>query len=55
MTPLALDTDHHALAVNVGDLETTQFGAPHGGGVQDHEQGAVKEITGVAEQASDFL
>jgi len=36
------NTDHHALTIDVADLETAKFGASHGGGIQGHEQGAVR-------------
>ena len=55
MPSLAWDTNHHALAVNVGDLETAQFRSPHGSGVQRHEQGAVEEITGRVDELCHFL
>lgn len=29
----SLNMDHHALAVNIGDLEVGQFGSPHSGTV----------------------
>src|SRR5512142_243488 len=32
----SLDTEDHALAVNVADLQTAYLGAPHPGGVQRH-------------------
>src|SRR5215469_451527 len=56
MATLSLvNADHHALAVNVGDLESAQFGSAHGGGVESHEQGAVKQITGGIDEPSHFL
>jgi len=55
MTTFALDTDHHALAVNVGGLKTAQLGSANGGGVQSHEQGGVKEISGGVDELSHFL
>src|SRR5579862_3022318 len=31
------DVNHHALAVNVADLQARQFGTPHAGGIERHE------------------
>ena len=49
------NTDHHALAVDVTDLETAKFGASHRGGIQGHEQGAVIEIACRIDQPGHFL
>ena len=38
----ALDVNHHAPAIDVGDLEARQFRIPHAGGVKGHEDGAVE-------------
>src|SRR5215472_19302491 len=49
------NTDPHALAVDVTDLETAKFGASHRGGIQGHEQGAVIEIACRIDQPGHFL
>jgi hypothetical protein len=46
---------HHALTVDVADFELAEFRAPYGGGIQSHDQGAVKEVTGGVNQATYFL
>jgi len=49
------NADHHALTVDVADFKPAQLSPPHGGGIQSHDQGAVKEVTGGVDQASYFL
>jgi len=49
------NANHHALTVDVADLQTTQFGPPHGGGVQGHEQDAVIEIAGRVDEEGHLL
>jgi hypothetical protein len=49
------NANHHALTVDVSDFELAEFRAPHGGGIERHDQGAVKEVTGGVNQARDFL
>src|SRR5579864_3666449 len=46
---------HHALAVNVGDLETAQLSAPQAGRVEGHQYGAVVEVARRADQQGDFI
>jgi hypothetical protein len=33
----ASDVDHHALAIDVADFQTRQFGTPESGGVERHQ------------------
>jgi len=43
--PLALAyPDHHALRVEVGALELTEFGDPHARGIEGGENGAMLEV-----------
>ena len=54
--PLApLDVNDHSLTVDVADLQASQFGAPHPGGVERHEHDAVKGSPGGVDQASDLF
>ena len=41
----ALDVDHHALAIDVADFQVSQFGAAHSGGVEGHQQSAMKGVS----------
>src|SRR5215469_4700011 len=50
-----VNADHHALTVDVTDLETAKFGTSHGGGIQGHEQGAVIEIVCRIDEPRHFL
>src|SRR5215831_5652283 len=52
---LTVDADHHALTVDVTDLETAKFGPSHGGRIQGHEQGAVIEVACRIDKPSHFL
>src|SRR5215831_18203647 len=49
------NTNHHALTVNVTDLETAKFGSSHGGGIQGHEQGTVIQIACRIDEPGHFL
>ena len=42
----AFHADHHALAIDVNDLQQRHFGAPHPRAVENHQQGALQEIAG---------
>jgi hypothetical protein len=44
------DVDHHAFAVDIGDLQAAQFRATHASGVQRHEHSAVEQVTGCIDQ-----
>ena len=50
-----MNADHHALTVDVTDLETAQFAPSHGGRIQGHEQGAVIEIACRIDEPGHFL
>jgi hypothetical protein len=50
-----VNTNHHAFAIDVANLETTEFVAAHGGGIQGHEQGAVIEVAGRVDESSHLL
>src|SRR5580704_6676481 len=52
---LPVNADHHALTIEVTDLETAKFGPSHGGGIQSHEQGAVIEIACRIDEPGYFL
>jgi hypothetical protein len=52
--PLA-NAHHHPLAVDIGDLQATQFRPPDTRRVQGHEHGAVEKVTGRVDQPRDFL
>ena len=49
------DVDQHRSAVDVFDLQFSQFAIAHAGGVKNHQQGAVEEILGGVDEASNFL
>ncbi len=36
--------EDHALGIDIGELQTCQFGSPHTGGIERHQNGAVKRI-----------
>ena len=38
----SLDMDHHALTVDVRDLQMRQFGTPQASGIQGHQESAVE-------------
>ena len=50
-----VNADHHALTIEVTDLETAKLGPSHGGGIQGHEQGAVIEIACCIDEPGYFL
>jgi hypothetical protein len=52
---LPVNADHHALTIEVTDLERAKFGPWHGGGIQGHEQGAVIEIACRIDEPGYFL
>jgi hypothetical protein len=55
-TLAALDVNHHPLAINVADLQTSQLRVPNTGGIESHEYGAVKRSgSGVDELCYLFL
>ena len=49
------DADHHALAVDIADLEHRHFCPPHARGVKRHQQGALHEVAGGIDKPGDFL
>src|SRR5260370_42457758 len=48
-----LVVNDHSLTVDVADLQASQFGPPHPGGVERHEYDAMKGSQGGVDQASD--
>jgi len=54
LVPIA-DVHHHALALNIGDLQPAQFRATDSSRVQGHQHRAVEEVTGRVDQLRDFL
>src|SRR5208337_3715500 len=48
-------SDDHALAIDVADLETREFGASHAGSIECHQQRPSKEVSGGIDQLRDFL
>src|SRR5471030_2856821 len=48
-------TDHHALAVDIGDLQMHDFGDTQSGGVRGHQDGAVLEAGDRLEEGGDLL
>jgi hypothetical protein len=51
----SLNMDHHALAVDIGNLETGQFGPPHSSAVQRHQNGVMKRAGRGVDQTGDFV
>src|SRR6266404_226225 len=55
-TTLALlDSEHHALAINVADFELARFAAAQAGAVEREQQRAVIEILRAGDQALDLV
>ena len=50
-----LDVNHHPSAVNVADLQTSQFCVPNSGRVESHEYGAVKRSGSGVDELCDFF
>src|SRR5712691_328695 len=48
-------SDDHALAIDVADLETSEFAASHAGGVKRHQQRPSKQRSGRIDQARNFF
>src|SRR2546428_12745929 len=59
LSPSMQDADHadlgHALAIDVADLETSEFAASHAGGVKRHQQRPSKQRSGRIDQARNFF
>ena len=49
----ALNVDDHPLAVDVGNLQPRQLGAPHTGGVEGHEQDALERCASRVDELGD--
>src|SRR5439155_16484034 len=47
--------DDHALAIDVADLEMSEFAASHAGGVERHQQCPSKQCSSRIDQARNFL
>jgi hypothetical protein len=47
--------DHHALGVDVGALELTEFGDPYAGRIESGEDGAMLEVTWGQQQRPDLV
>ena len=51
----ALDVNHHALAIDVADFQVCQFGAAYSGGVEGHQQSAMKRSRSCVDESCDFF
>jgi len=51
----AADVKDHALAVDIIQLQVHEFGAAQAGGVEGHQQGSMKRVTGCIDESRDFL
>jgi hypothetical protein len=51
----SLNTEHHALAIDVADFELACFAAPQAGTVERQQQRAVIEIFRAGNQSLDFV
>jgi hypothetical protein len=51
----AFHADHHALAIDVAELQQRHFGAPHPGAIEGHQQSALQKIPGGIDEARDLL
>jgi hypothetical protein len=51
----AADMDDHALAVDVADLQVSDFSAPSAGGIQRHQQDAVEGPLRCIDETCDLL
>lgn len=51
----ALDVDDHSPTVNIGDLQSGQLSAPHSGGIERHQQNAMKGIESQVNKLADFF
>jgi hypothetical protein len=51
----ALNVYHHALAINVTDLQMCQLGSPYPGGVESHEHNAMEKDVRRVDEPCDFL
>src|SRR5512144_88234 len=49
------DVNHHAIAVDIVDLQRYQFCTPHACGVKRHQQGAMQESRCGINHPSDFV
>jgi len=49
------DTDDHALAVDVADLQPRYLGATHAGTIENHQQGAPEQVPAGVDQACNFF
>ncbi len=49
------NADHHALAVDVGDLQLGDFGDAQAGGIGGHEDGAMLDIWDGRKEANDLV
>ena len=47
--------DEHEFFVDVGGFESHQFGAPHAGGIERHQDGAVEQVGGGVDETGDFF
>src|ERR1700730_5942887 len=51
----ALDVNHHALAIDVGDFQVGQFRASYSGGVEGQQQSAMEGSGGCSDELSNFF
>jgi hypothetical protein len=49
------DMDDHALAVDIGQLQTCHFGAPHPCAVENHQQRSLEKAAAGIDQACNFF
>src|SRR6267378_1987942 len=51
----ALDVDHHALAVDVTNFQASEFGTAESGGIERHQQSAMKRRASCIDESRHFL
>src|ERR1035437_8530689 len=55
MTALAVNMNDHTLAVDIGDLEMTQFGPAQSGRVEGHQHGAMHQVPSRINQPTHLI
>jgi hypothetical protein len=50
-----LDVNHHALAVDIAELEVRQLGIPSSGGIKRHQQSAMERSAGRIDELRNFF
>jgi hypothetical protein len=51
----ASDVDDHTAAVDIGDLQVSQFGAPCPGAIERHQYNAMKPSLGRVDEVGNFF